>query len=872
GLWPKEYHGKLFMGNLHGHRINVDVITPHHSSYVGDRNPDFLLTHDRHCIIVGLHTGPDGNVYFSDWSDQQVCHQSNPAVWDRTNGRLYQIRAKNTPRWKPIDLQKATDSELMNYQSHENAWFARHARRILQERTASRQMDPVGGLVRGMLGDTASQLAMARLRQMSVNDTDPARRLRALWTLHSMGALEAEQFVALGRDTDPHVRGWSAMLGADGAISLSEISVNLSKLVLDPSPIVRRFVISTLLRFPDSPARAELVRTLLTKSVVPADDTMLAALTWYLAESHLAAHPDEFATLAPTVSVPNFLKNAARRLAAIGTTAGFEAALAPSLQLPPEGQLAIFDGILMETRGQKKLPQPGPNWTLVHTALSQSEQAPVRNAILQLGLRFGDRSAIDTFRERAEDAKRPLAERQMALLTLAEVRDPQLVKTYLKLLTEPGLGNAALRALAASSDPSVPPAIVTNYSKFSTSEKREALSLLSARVEFARVMVAAIGTKAIPPTDVPAETIRQLRNLNDGELNTEIAKVWGVVRESSAERKQLMAQWATKLKSPVGTPDLAQGRAIFQKVCAQCHVLFGVGGKVGPEITGANRADVNYMLENIFDPAAVIPKEYAATQLQLADGRVLTGIIKERTAQKLTLQTATEVLVIPAEDVEKTTQSEESMMPADLTKQLSATEFQHLIAYLQSPKQTTMLATAENIGDFFNGKDLAGWTGDTTVFKVDNGEIVGSSTTGLKRNAFLVSQLELRDFKLTLEMKLVPDTENSGIQFRSLPLSDGEMRGPQADAGKGWWGKLYEESARGILWEKPADQHVKVGDWNRYEIEAIGPRVRTWLNGELCVDLTDEKLARSGQIGLQVHSGKAIEVRWRKLKITLPEK
>ncbi len=150
------------------------------------------------------------------------------------------------------------------------------------------------------------------------------------------------------------------------------------------------------------------------------------------------------------------------------------------------------------------------------------------------------------------------------------------------------------------------------------------------------------------------------------------------------------------------------------------------------------------------------------------------------------------------------------------------------------------------------------------------GEIVGKSP-GIKRNSFLKSDMEVRDFRLKLQVKLTPDGENSGIQFRSEPLPDGEMRGPQADAGKGWWGKLYEESGRGLLWKDSGEQHVKPGEWNDYVIEAVGPRVRTWINGQPCVDLTDEKISRKGVVGLQVHSGGPLEVRFRKIELQVLE-
>ena len=141
---------------------------------------------------------------------------------------------------------------------------------------------------------------------------------------------------------------------------------------------------------------------------------------------------------------------------------------------------------------------------------------------------------------------------------------------------------------------------------------------------------------------------------------------------------------------PMATPDLAQGRAIFNKSCAQCHTLFGVGGKVGPDITGANRASLDYLLENILDPSAVIPKEYAATVIELKSGRTITGIIKSDGPVAVTVVTVNETLTLPKKEIDSLTTSKISMMPDDLLKGLSETEVRALIAYLQSPAQVVL--------------------------------------------------------------------------------------------------------------------------------------------------------------------------------------
>jgi hypothetical protein len=124
-------------------------------------------------------------------------------------------------------------------------------------------------------------------------------------------------------------------------------------------------------------------------------------------------------------------------------------------------------------------------------------------------------------------------------------------------------------------------------------------------------------------------------------------------------------------------------------------------------------------------------------------------------------------------------------------------------------------------------------------------------------------------------VKLTPNEGNSGVQFRSVPHGKTEAKGCQADIGAGWWGKLYEESARGLLFppkgqQFSGDAFVKKDDWNVYEILAVGGKVRTAVNGNPCTVLDDDKIAMSGRIAPQVHSwSKHMEVRFRNFKLEL---
>ena len=259
-------------------------------------------------------------------------------------------------------------------------------------------------------------------------------------------------------------------------------------------------------------------------------------------------------------------------------------------------------------------------------------------------------------------------------------------------------------------------------------------------------------------------------------------------------------------------------------------------------------------------------KEYQPSVI-VADGRVITGIVVSQNPAAVTVQTATEQIVVPRDEIEQIQLSQQSMMPDDLLKPLSKPEVRALVAYLANPAQVPILATAENVKSFFNGRDLTGWQGNAALWSVENGEIVGRSS-GLKENEFLKSDLAAGDFHLKVEVNLVDNKGNSGIQFRSEVLPDGLVKGYQADVGENWWGKLYEEHGRGLLWKNSGEAHVKPG-WNTYEIRAKGSKIRTWINGQLCVDLEDTGGARRGIFALQLHSGGPTEVRFRNFELTL---
>jgi putative heme-binding domain-containing protein len=310
-----------------------------------------------------------------------------------------------------------------------------------------------------------------------------------------------------------------------------------------------------------------------------------------------------------------------------------------------------------------------------------------------------------------------------------------------------------------------------------------------------------------------------------------------------------------------------------------CHTLFDVGRHVGPDLTGSNRKDLEYLLSNIVDPSAEVAKEYQVTTIWMDDGGVVDGIVATESAESITVKTATsEVLVLRSEIAKEDDgtpsirRASISMMPEDQLAALTETEIGDLLAYLGSDQQVAARAEPRILPWFFSGRDLNFFDADPSIWSVENGELVGRTTKDLKQNSFARSHFLFSDFRLTLQFKLVRGAGNSGVQFRSEVLPGGDVRGYQADIGSGYYGSLYEEHGRGTLAKGIPDQAVKVGEWNHYEIVAVGDRILMALNGKMVQDLTDAPGRRHGILAFQVHSGPPMEVRFRNFQLELDPK
>jgi putative heme-binding domain-containing protein len=308
----------------------------------------------------------------------------------------------------------------------------------------------------------------------------------------------------------------------------------------------------------------------------------------------------------------------------------------------------------------------------------------------ELNVVFGDGRALDEVRRIALDSHADLQHRRAALETLITSRPDDLREICESLLGARFLNSTAVKGLAGFGDPAIGVKLARSYGRFHHSERPAVIETLVSRPEFATALLREMSRERIPRGDLSAFQARQIQSFGDPQLTELLSEVWGELRQSELDRQQAAADLKSQLTTSVlAAANLVRGRGVYNKLCANCHRLYGHGGEIGPDLTGSGRQNLDYLLENLIDPSAVVGAEYRMSVVALADGRIVNGIAAARTDRTISLQTATEVITVPRSEVESIAASKLSLMPDGQLQGLSPEEVRDLIAYLLHPVQVS---------------------------------------------------------------------------------------------------------------------------------------------------------------------------------------
>ena len=669
--WPDEFRNHLFTCNLHGNRVNRDKLERQGSGYVARHEADVLLANDQWFRGMTIKCGPDGGVFVSDWTDTGECH--NYEVVDRSNGRIYKINYGHPKPWT-TDLATLNDDSLLRLLTNKNDWVVRHARRILQERHAE-----------GRLNDRTSDHLADLLAKQSI----AADSLKILWALHAVGG--TSESVLLECMDSPHdvVRGWAVQLDLENRQASSR---SLAKLALiaqhDSSPWVRLALAAALQRL--TLADRWTIAEQLVSHAEDAADANLPLMLWYGIEPLVPTDTDRALRLAKHAQIPVIRKYIVRRIAALTDASALASIIRCLTTSDASFQSAGLDGLLEALQGRRRVAMPDC-WPSLYSQLVKSEAAGVREQATLLGLIFGDPQALVQLYNIAADVNVEAAIRNQAIVALTQGDAAELPTFLQSLLTDPAVRVAALRGLASELHAATPACVLKHFPSFDSASRQEAISALTSRREYAMALFDAVEQGVVPRDALTAFHAQQLNNLHDPEIDGRLTKLWGAVRVMPADRAALIAQHKARLTADaIALADVSHGRAVFEKTCATCHRMFDSGGAIGPDLTGSQRANLDYVLSNVLDPSAIVAKDFQLTVFQMADGRVLSGIVAKENEYSVTVQTANEMVVVPRDEIEVSELSDVSMMPDRLLESLSDAEVRDLVGYLASPHQTPL--------------------------------------------------------------------------------------------------------------------------------------------------------------------------------------
>ena len=697
--WPAEYRGRLFTHNLHGHQINQQVNLRERSGFnTVHAGRDMSFCADPKYVAVDLQYGPDGAVYIIDWYDQQHCHNPNTEKWDRSNGRIYRIQYAENYKPVKVDLAVLDDHQLAAYLGHKNQWFVRTAERLLQERRHFKNVDAlIFEQLRKNIGSPsrASASAGASSAKGDAAVSDQSKRAgaaalpgwRSVVLLARLDALNEVNLSAALLSEDEYTHAWAVQMAAERKDPPMKTGFTIRQFAQDDrSPIVRRYLLSAAQRLPDDMAWQIVER--IAQRGEDRDDRNIPYLIWQGLAPLMKKDPERAFRLAQDTLLPQLtdwinwygatLSDRGRN--ELVNRLGMDSQRTDRLTKEKQARRLAALELAMKTRAN--VPKPA-SWDTVAAAFYKSgDQTLIRRAE-SVAAAFGDHSRFGSLRSTLTNPDAPRDDREHAFSVLSRALDPTSLEAFIELLGDDRFRARVIPLLARFESGKVSSALFARFDKFTIDERNAALNTLTSRPSFAKALLEAIDNGQVKRDAVNAFHIRQLTQLNNPDITAAVTKTWGRIGTTEGEKKtQITSMEKVFTEAPLWAFDTSAGRKHFQTICASCHKLGEDGTRLGPDLTGSGKNGINYYLENIIDPNAVIGTDFQMTVVETKDGDLISGLLVNESPDAITIRTTATEEKIAKSQIERRQLSDKSLMPESLLDTLNDREKIELLKYL----------------------------------------------------------------------------------------------------------------------------------------------------------------------------------------------
>ena len=339
--------------------------------------------------------------------------------------------------------------------------------------------------------------------------------------------------------------------------------------------------------------------------------------------------------------------------------------------------------------------KPPSNWNSAYNFLKNDKNS--NEKALQISQLFGSNEATVEFLNILKDKSQPIEKRTKSLNSISLKSPDELYSLIPSLILEEEIRIPAIRAIQKLQDKEdfIYP-LLYNYEKkgdfipleyddFSNQEKLAIIQMMASQNSTAKILLNTLKSEKIPKRDVPNYVARQMRRV----LGSGFLEYWGPLEKVAEEKMLDYNKYSALLTNDaLIKADVLAGKQTYAGLCGQCHIMFGEGGKIGPELTGSNRTDLEYLLYNILNPNSDVQDDYLMVLVTTREGMTYAGNIVSENDRSITMRTVgQEGIVLLKSNIQSREVQSVSMMPEGLLDWMPDQEIINLIAFLQSSEE-----------------------------------------------------------------------------------------------------------------------------------------------------------------------------------------